>query len=949
MRTHILRYSVYTVLFALAACSRPYGPPEDDNGGGASLSFDVTASTGGSLWSEDRLFTFTIPPYALGDDAEVTIRRSVDSHNGVISYVYGVSLTPEDVSISPSAQMIASFKINDSVINDIGEGNLAIGTRPDASDAFILWFVPYDDIAGTASLNTATLGEFVAVDGATYDAQECACDVSSSCSASCSCDPDCGSSSECTWSQFECGDGSCVPQSYVCDDYDDCADGSDEAGCGTSGGCTSSQFDCGGGYCVPDYYVCDDYSDCYDGSDEVGCGCSSYQFECNDGYCVSSSYVCDGYGDCYDDSDEAGCATGDAYEVDDTAAEARVIEPGETYTGYSLHNGYDVDMTTFTLTEWSTVTLTTTGTSGDPYMQLFTADEELITYNYDSYSSYYYNFPTITDVLPPGTYLCWVGSEYGSVPSYSLSLTATPAAPQLDAPTNVSATYASGTITVTWTASLGATSYNLYYDDDSYAPADPSFTASQGAPPHNIVGESATLTGIPGPRTVYVWVKAVAETVESSSSYYTYVTIPAAPDPYEDDDSFAQARVLEPGEAQQHTQDSTADVDYAVFSLDTQSDIAVEALGCGSDVYLYNEQQAEVTHVWSSGGNATLVRSGLAAGSYYVKVVPYYYSTCAYTLRLTTAGVATPPSDVTAVAEAGVVTVSWSPVPNATSYQVHYDQDGVAPFYSYAATEGSSPVTVTATSLALHGLAVGQTYYFAVVARNPINVSGYSQVVSVTLLGTPDAYETDDTTADAKVLGSTTQNRSIHQGGDVDYATFMLTGASDVVIETSGSSGDTMLALLDESGAELATDDDTGTGSFSKLTLPALAAGTYLVRVQAKSSTAIIASYTLALTAALLPDAPQSLVATAGAGSVTLSWTAVSGATGYRVYYDDDTDNPPYSTSVIATQGASPVSTTATTLTLTGLPAGTTFAIAVRAANGTVLSAYSNEVSATVQ
>ena len=36
----------------------------------------------------------------------------------------------------------------------------------------------------------------------------------------------------CDYDEFTCNNGECKPQSYVCDNYDDCGDDSDEEGCG---------------------------------------------------------------------------------------------------------------------------------------------------------------------------------------------------------------------------------------------------------------------------------------------------------------------------------------------------------------------------------------------------------------------------------------------------------------------------------------------------------------------------------------------------------------------------------------------------------------------------------------------------------------------------------------------------------------------------------------------
>ena len=62
---------------------------------------------------------------------------------------------------------------------------------------------------------------------------------------------------------FPCADGTLVPSFFLCDDVNDCDDGSDEADCA---------FQCKRGGTVPYSSTCDGTDDCSDGSDEDGCG-----------------------------------------------------------------------------------------------------------------------------------------------------------------------------------------------------------------------------------------------------------------------------------------------------------------------------------------------------------------------------------------------------------------------------------------------------------------------------------------------------------------------------------------------------------------------------------------------------------------------------------------------------------------------------------------------------
>lgn len=88
-----------------------------------------------------------------------------------------------------------------------------------------------------------------------------------------------------------------------------------------------------------------------------------------------------------------------------------------------------------------------------------------------------------------------------------------------------------------------------------------------------------------------------------------------------------------------------------------------------------------------------------------------------------------------------------------------------------------------------------------------------------------------------------------------------------------------------------------------------------------------------------VPAAPTGLTATAGNTTVTLNWTASSGATGYNIYQGTS----------VGGEGATPVQSavSAVTTTLSGLTNGTTYYFAVAAVDAGGASAHSSEAQAT--
>ncbi|CAG9855512.1 unnamed protein product [Phyllotreta striolata] len=120
----------------------------------------------------------------------------------------------------------------------------------------------------------------------------------------------------CSLHQFQCANKKCIPIYFLCDDENDCDDGSDEdpKECIRNVTCSKNEFKCNSGRCIPSEWQCDNEKDCNDGSDEneLVCQkkvCNLDEFTCRSvpGECVPLTWMCDGNPDCSDGSDEKSC------------------------------------------------------------------------------------------------------------------------------------------------------------------------------------------------------------------------------------------------------------------------------------------------------------------------------------------------------------------------------------------------------------------------------------------------------------------------------------------------------------------------------------------------------------------------------------------------------------------------------------------------------------------
>ncbi len=127
---------------------------------------------------------------------------------------------------------------------------------------------------------------------------------------------------------------------------------------------------------------------------------------------------------------------------------------------------------------------------------------------------------------------------------------------------------------------------------------------------------------------------------------------------------------------------------------------------------------------------------------------------------------------------------------------------------------------------------------------------------------TSDAYEDDNTSATGfQLYNNSSQSHSICSTGDVDW--FRITvpsgsGAYEVITETSGSSGDTVISLYNSNLTLIENDDDSGAGRFSKIDRKcgenALNPGTYYLQVFEYQNNHTIENYQVSMSQVACSD-----------------------------------------------------------------------------------------------
>jgi len=353
-----------------------------------------------------------------------------------------------------------------------------------------------------------------------------------------------------------------------------------------------------------------------------------------------------------------------------------------------------------------------------------------------------------------------------------------------------------------------------------------------------------------------------------------------------------------------------------------------------SNATSYNLYYATTSGVTKTSGTkitsvtSPYVQTGLTAGTTYFYVVTAANSAgeSAASAEAAAGTASAPPVPTVPAAPTGViatggtnqVSLSWSAVSSATSYNVYYaTTSGV--------TKGNGTKLGNVTTSAVQtGLAAGTTCYYIVTAVNSTGEGAASIQVAATTLATVPSPTAPATPTGVTAVGGTTQATLTWPA---------VSGAASYNLYWATTSG-----VTKTSGTKVA-------GVTSPYVKTGLSAGTayYFIVTAAnsigESAASNQATATTSAAPQALPVAPAGVSTTVGANQVTLSWPAVSGATSYNIYYAT-------TTGVTKTSGAK-ITNAVSPYVQTGRTAGTAYYYIVTAVNTAGEGAASAQVTAT--
>ena len=487
---------------------------------------------------------------------------------------------------------------------------------------------------------------------------------------------------------------------------------------------------------------------------------------------------------------------------------------------------------------------------------------------------------TATGLTNGETYYYKIQSGHYAWSAYSGAVSIAPSSTLPLAPANLQVHRGNTELSLTWDAVTGATSYEVYRREKGEAwPSTP-----VGSSTATLFNDTALENG-----TTYYYVAAAvnasgrgAVPTNEVDGTPTAVALPA------------------PG-------------NIVVAPGDTQATVTWDTVP-GADQYYVTLAQSPGGQAVSGGGGAGLRPSFTAKNL--TNSIPYYFRIqtgssiwSAFSAEVTTAPlVALPLAPTNLQVHPGntELSLTWDAVTGATSYQIYRRKGGEA----WPATPLGSP---TATLFNDSGLENGTKYYYIVAA---VNTNGQSAVSEHEAYGTPGAVALP---APLNVVATPGDTQATVTWDPV-------AGANQYYLTVAESPGGPAITGGGSSGLR---PSFTATGLTNDRT--------YYFRIQTGSSIwSAFSAEASSVPLVALPLAPTNLQVHPGNTQLSLTWSAVDGATQYDVYRRTDGSKWP----------ETPIATvTATLFTDSGLTNDTRYHYCVAAGNASGTGAWSAESS----
>ena len=323
----------------------------------------------------------------------------------------------------------------------------------------------------------------------------------------------------------------------------------------------------------------------------------------------------------------------------------------------------------------------------------------------------------------------------------------------------------------------------------------------------------------------------------------------------------------------------------------------------GYHIYYKKSSAASYNTTYKTTTGTSCKYSNLAANTLYnIKVVPYVLvggvemesANSQVTTLQTLRNLAAPSKVTLQLTGHNDVKVSWSKVSNASGYYVYYKKASASSYSSYKTTTG--------TSLTFTNLTASTKYTFKVI---PYGVSNGSKIKS-------DNYSTNSITTLKNLAAPSKVTLQLTGHNDVKVSWSKVSNASGYYVYYKKASASSYSSYKTTTGTSLTFTNLTASTKYTFKVIPYGVSGSTKVKSDNYKTSSITTLKDL--------SAPSKLTLTVKSkSSIKASWSKVSGAKGYYVYYKKSSAS---SYSLYKT-------TTGTSLTLTGLSKNTKYTIKI--------------------